>query len=118
MLTDALLLAAVPQALQDVVSKSTNPSRGCSNASPGDVAPLSRTGKPMLLGTDVGSTGVFQGYLGQELFTWAMFRSATTNAACLVGYHWGVEPGDEATLVVSDTSSLEFGHQYSRLAKW
>lgn len=126
MLNDALLVATVPEALLDAyrhVDESQprfyqwlNRQRRSLEPNQEAVKILADAGVPMLLGTDAGNIGVFQGYsvhremelLGSAgLSTWAVLRSATTNAARFLGYGWGVEPGDEATLVVLDASPLE-----------
>ena len=81
------------------------------------VRTLASAGVPMLTGTDAGNFGVFQGYsvhrelelLGEAgLAPWAALRSATTNASRFLDRRWGVEPGDEATLLVLDASPIEF----------
>ena len=80
------------------------------------VATLAAAGVPMLVGTDGGNFAVFQGYsvhremaLLREagLAPWAVLRAATTDAARFLGRRWGVEPGDEATLLVLDASPLD-----------
>lgn len=80
------------------------------------VRTLAEAGVPMLTGTDAGNLGVFQGYsvhrelelLGEAGLTpWAALRSATTDAARFLNRRWGVESGDEATLLVLDASPLD-----------
>lgn len=80
------------------------------------VGVLARAGVPMLAGTDGGNFAVFQGYSVHRelallraagLSPWAALRAATTDAALFLGRRWGVEPGDEATLLVLDASPLE-----------
>ena len=80
------------------------------------VRALATAGVPMLSGTDGGNFGVFQGYsvhrelelLGEAgLSPWAALRSATTDAGRFLGRRWGVESGDEATLLVLDASPVE-----------
>jgi len=80
------------------------------------VGVLARAGVPMLAGTDGGNFAVFQGYSVHRelallraagLSPWAALRAATTDAARFLGRRWGVEPGDEATLLVLDASPLE-----------
>ena len=70
----------------------------------------------MLTGTDGGNFGVFQGYsVHRELellaeagvSPWAALRAATTDAARFLDRRWGVEPGDEATLLVLEASPVE-----------
>lgn len=80
------------------------------------VGVLARAGVPMLAGTDGGNFAVFQGYSVHRelallraagLSPWAALRAATTDAAQFLDRRWGVEPGDEATLLVLDASPLE-----------
>lgn len=80
------------------------------------VGVLAQAGVPMLAGTDGGNFAVFQGYSVHRelallraagLSPWAALRAATTDAARFLGRRWGVEPGDEATLLVLDASPLE-----------
>ena len=80
------------------------------------VRALAAAGVPMLTGTDGGNFGVFQGYSVHRelellakagLSPWAALRAATTDAARFLDRRWGVEPGDEATLLVLDVSPVE-----------
>ena len=80
------------------------------------VKTLAEAGVTILAGTDGGNFGVFQGYTVHRelqllvqagLTPWAVLRSATTDAARFLDRRWGVEPGDEATLLVLDASPLD-----------
>ena len=126
LLDDSLLTETVPQALRDIY-RDFDPSQSAfqdwlgyqrilAQPSSAAVNSLADAGVPMLAGTDGGNPGVFQGYSVHRelelleaagLSPWAVLRSATTNAASFLGHRWGVEPGDEATLVVLDASPLE-----------
>ena len=79
-------------------------------------ATLAAAGVPMLVGSDGGNFAVFQGYSVHRemallraagLGPWAVLRAATTDAARFLGRSWGVEPGDEAALLVLDASPLD-----------
>lgn len=70
---------------------------------------LHAAGVTLLAGSDSGNFGVFQGYsLHRELAlmvqagvpTWDALRAGTTRAARFLGRRVGVQPGDEASLVV------------------
>ena len=126
LLDDPLLTEAVPRALRDAY-REFDPSQSAFQTwleyqriltQPGSeaVKSLADAGVPMLAGTDGGNPGVFQGYSVHRelelleaagLSPWSVLRSATANAASFLGHRWGVEPGDEATLVVLDASPLE-----------
>ena len=126
LLDDPLLTETVPQALRDIY-RDFDPSQSAfqdwlgyqrilAQPSSEAVKSLADAGVPMLAGTDGGNPGVFQGYTVHRelelleaagLSPWAVLRSATANAAGFLGHRWGVEPGDEATLVVLDASPLE-----------
>ena len=80
------------------------------------VRTFAAAGVPMLTGTDGGNFGVFQGYSVHReldllaeagLSPWAALCAATTDAARFLDRQWGVEPGDEATLLVLDASPIE-----------
>ena len=126
MLNDALLVATVPEALLDAyrqVDESQPMFQSWLNRQRRSLEPnqravkiLADAGVPMLIGTDAGNIGVFQGYsthremelLGSAgLSAWAVLRASSTNAARFLGHRWGVELGDEATLLVLDASPLE-----------
>ncbi len=126
LLEDPLLIQTVPQALRDLyrdfdASLSMFDSwlsyqRILAQPSREAVKSLSDAGVPMLAGTDGGNLGIFQGYsVHRELELleaaglprWTALRSATTNGSRFLGHRWGVEPGDEATLLVLDASPLE-----------
>lgn len=126
LLDDPQLVESVPQALRDLYrgfdasqpafqgwldyqSALTQPNREA-------VKSLADAGVVMLAGTDGGNIGIFQGYSVHRelelleaagLSRWAALRSATTDASRFLGHRWGVEPGDEATLLVLDASPLE-----------
>jgi len=126
LLDDPLLTETVPQALRDMY-RDFDPSQSAFQSwleyqrilgqpSSEAVKLLADAGVPMLAGTDGGNPGVFQGYSVHRelelleaagLSGWAVLRSATTDAARFLGRRWGVEPGDEATLLVLDASPLE-----------
>ena len=126
LLDDPLLTETVPQALRDMY-RDFDPSQSAfqtwleyqrilTQPSSEAVKSLADAGVPMLAGTDGGNPGIFQGYsvhrelellAAAGLSSWAVLRSATTDAARFLGRRWGVEPGDEATLLVLDASPLE-----------
>ena len=79
------------------------------------VKTLAAAGVPMVTGTDGGNPAVFQGYsvhrelrLLQEagLTAWEALATTTINAGRLLGRKWGIDTGDEATLIVLDGSPL------------
>lgn len=79
------------------------------------VRTLAAAGVPMVTGTDGGNPAVFQGYsvhrelrLLQEagLSAWATLAATTINAGRLLGRTWGMETGDEGTLLLLDGSPL------------
>jgi imidazolonepropionase-like amidohydrolase len=79
------------------------------------VKTLASAGVLMVTGTDGGNPAVFQGYsvhrelrLLQEagLTAWESLAATTINAGRLLGRKWGVNAGDEATLIVLDGSPL------------
>lgn len=126
LLDDPLLTETVPEALRDMY-RDFDPSQSAFQSwleyqrilgqpSSEAVKLLADAGVSMLAGTDGGNPGVFQGYSVHRelelleaagLSRWAVLRSATTDAARFLGRRWGVEPGDEATLLVLDASPLE-----------
>ena len=124
LLDDPLLVETVPGVLLDAYRGTINPQlegwlawqRTLVEPNREAVRELAAAGVPMLTGTDGGNFGVFQGYsvhrelelLGEAgLSAWAALRSATTDAARFLDRRWGVEPGDEATLLVLDASPVE-----------
>ena len=124
LLDDPLLVETVPGALLDAYRGAVNPQlqgwlawqRTLVEPNLEAVLALATAGVPMLAGTDGGNFGVFQGYsvhrelelLGEAgLSAWAVLRSATTDAGRFLDRRWGVEPGDEATLLVLDASPVE-----------
>ena len=79
------------------------------------VRTLAAAGVTMVTGTDGGNPAVFQGYsvhrelrLLREagLSSWDVLAATTINAGRLLGRKWGMEVGDEGTLVVLDASPL------------
>jgi imidazolonepropionase-like amidohydrolase len=81
----------------------------------GTVKTLAAAGVAMVTGTDGGNPAVFQGYsvhrelrLLQEagLTAWEALAATTINAGRLLGRKWGIDAGDEATLIVLDGSPL------------
>jgi imidazolonepropionase-like amidohydrolase len=81
----------------------------------GTVKTLAAAGVPMVSGTDGGNPAVFQGYsvhrelrLLQKagLTAWEALAAPTINAGRLLGRKWGIDAGDEATLIVLDGSPL------------
>ena len=126
LLDDPLLAETVPAALLDTyrADASADPrieswlgwQRTLSAPNLAAVGTLAAAGVPMLTGTDGGNFGVFQGYsvhrelellVEAGLSPWAALRSATIEAARFLDRRWGVEPGDEATLLVMDASPVE-----------
>jgi imidazolonepropionase-like amidohydrolase len=76
---------------------------------------LAAAGVLMVTGTDGGNPAVFQGYsLHRELrllreaglSSWEVLAATTINAGRLLGRKWGMDVGDEGTLVVLDASPL------------
>ena len=79
------------------------------------VRTLSAAGVIMVTGTDGGNPAVFQGYsvhrelrllVEAGLSPWDALRATTINAARLLGRKWGMEIGDEGTLLILDGSPL------------
>ena len=80
------------------------------------VRTLAAAGVPMISGTDGGNPAVFQGYsvhrelrLLREagLSSWDVLAATTINAGKLLGRKWGMDIGDEGTLVLFDASPLQ-----------
>ncbi len=126
MLDDPLLRATVPEAILDAYRQvdTSQPrlqgwltwQRNLMVPNLEAVKTLADAGVTMLSGTDAGNFAVFQGYsvhremellAAAGLSAWEVLRSATTNASRFLGRRWGVEPGDEASLVVLDAFPLE-----------
>ena len=70
----------------------------------------------MVTGTDGGNPAVFQGYSVQRelrllveagLSPWDALAATTINAGRLLGRKWGMNVGDEGTLVILDASPLD-----------
>ena len=70
----------------------------------------------MVTGTDGGNPAVFQGYsvhrelrllVEAGLSSWDALAATTINAGRLLGRKWGMEIGDEGTLVILDASPLD-----------
>ena len=125
LLDDPLLVATVPEGLREAYRAEggvpaqfegwVDWQRTLLDPNLGAVGALASAGVPMLTGTDAGNPAVFQGYsvhremallVEAGLDPWAALRAATTDAARFLGRSWGVEPGDEATLVVLDGDPL------------
>ncbi|NNM34859.1 MAG: amidohydrolase family protein [Gemmatimonadetes bacterium] len=125
LLDDALLVATVPEGLRRAYGMEGGPpeqfegwvgwQRTLIEPNLAAVGALAAAGVPMLTGTDAGNPAVFQGYsvhrelsllVEAGLEPWAALRAATTDAARFLGRRWGVEPGDEATLLVVEGNPL------------
>ena len=70
----------------------------------------------MVTGTDAGNPAVFQGYsvhrelrllVEAGLSPWDAVAATTIHAGRLLGRRWGMDVGDEGTLVVLDASPLD-----------
>lgn len=79
------------------------------------VRTLAAAGVIMVTGTDGGNPAVFQGYsvhrelrllVEAGLVPWDALVATTVNAGRLLGRKWGMEIGDEGTLVILDGSPL------------
>lgn len=79
------------------------------------VRTLADAGVIMVTGTDGGNPAVFQGYsvhrelrllVEARLSPWDALAATTINAARLLGRKWGMEIGDEGTLLILDGSPL------------
>src|SRR6185503_11791304 len=77
---------------------------------------LHAAGVPMLTGTDAGNLGVVQGYsVHRELIRlveaglspWDAIAASTTRAGEFLGRKFGVQPGDDANLVVLEGSPID-----------
>lgn len=77
---------------------------------------LAAAGVPMVTGTDGGNPAVFQGYsvhrelrllVEAGLSPWEALAATTIHAGRLLGRKWGMEVGDEGTLVILDASPLD-----------
>ena len=73
-------------------------------------------GVPMVTGTDAGNAAVFQGYsvhrelrllVEAGLSPWDALAATTIHAGRLLGRRWGMNVGDEGTLVILDASPLD-----------
>jgi imidazolonepropionase-like amidohydrolase len=80
------------------------------------VRTLAAAGVPMITGTDGGNPAVFQGYsvhrelrllVEAGLSPWDALAATTINAGRLLGRKWGMDVGDEGTLVILDASPLD-----------
>ena len=126
LLDDPLLVETVPAALIEVYRSDASQNqmiagwlawqRTLMEPNLEAVRTLAAAGVPMLTGTDGGNLGVFQGYsvhrelelLGEAgLSPWSALRAATVDAARFLDRRWGVEPGDEATLLILDASPVD-----------
>lgn len=90
-------------------------SAGCKSHDFASIKKLVAVGVPVLAGSDTGNLGTFQGYsLHREMHlltqagmpVWQALAAGTTQAARFLGLRFGVQPGDEASLVVLDRSPL------------
>lgn len=79
------------------------------------VAALAKAGVPMMTGTDAGNPAVFQGYSVHRemrlladagLTPWQALAAATTVPGRFLGRGFGMQPGDEGTVVVLDGSPI------------
>jgi imidazolonepropionase-like amidohydrolase len=79
------------------------------------VRTLAAAGVPMVTGTDAGNPAVFQGYsvhrelrllVEAGLSSWDALTATTINAGRLLGRNWGMNVGDEGTLLILDASPL------------
>ena len=77
---------------------------------------LIEAGVVMLTGSDAGGYGTIQGYsvhreliklVESGLSTWQALAASTTNAGTFLGKRYGVNPGDEANLVILNASPIE-----------
>lgn len=77
---------------------------------------LGKAGVPVIVGTDAGNVGTFQGYsvhremqlmVDAGLSTWGALAAATTRAGDFLGIPIGVSKGDVANLVVLNQSPVE-----------
>lgn len=80
------------------------------------LARLAAAGVPVVAGTDAGNPLTVQGWslhrelelmVAAGLTPWQALAAATVNAGDFLGRGWGLEPGDEGTVVVLDASPLE-----------
>jgi imidazolonepropionase-like amidohydrolase len=80
------------------------------------VRTLAAAGVPMVTGTDAGNPAVFQGYsvhrelrllVEAGLSPWDALAATTINAGRLLGRKWGMDVGDDGTLVILDASPLD-----------
>jgi len=80
------------------------------------VRALAAAGVPMVTGTDGGNPAVFQGYsvhrevrllVQAGLSPWDAIAATTIHAGRLLERRWGMDVGDEGTLVVLDASPLD-----------
>jgi imidazolonepropionase-like amidohydrolase len=79
------------------------------------VRTLAAAGVPMVTGTDGGNPAVFQGYsvhrelrllVEAGLSSWDALTATTITAGRLLGRNWGMNVGDEGTLLILDASPL------------
>ena len=89
--------------------------RASREANAAAVRTLAAAGVIMVTGTDGGNPAAFQGYsvhrelrllVEAGLSPWDALVATTTNAARLLGRKWGMQIGDEGTLVILDASPL------------
>jgi imidazolonepropionase-like amidohydrolase len=77
---------------------------------------LVKAGVTMLTGTDAGGSGSIQGFsvhremiklVTSGLTNWQALAASTTNAGKFLGRKYGVNPGDEANLVILNASPIK-----------
>lgn len=80
------------------------------------LARLAAAGVPLVAGTDAGNVLTVQGWslhrelelmVAAGLTPWQALAAATVNAGDFLSHGWGLEPGDDGTVVVLDASPLE-----------
>lgn len=85
---------------------------------------LMKAGVPLLAGSDAANYATFQGYSAHReievlheagLPVWDALQAGTTRAAEFVGQHYGIEPGDQAELVVLSASPLLSLHNTTKV---
>ncbi len=98
------------------VSKRVAYEQTCEQHDVPSLARLSQAGVTIVAGSDTGNLGTFQGYsLHRELWwmvsagvdPWTALAAATTLAASLIDGRFGIEVGDEASLVVLSASPID-----------
>jgi len=89
------------------------------------VKAMADAGVTILAGSDSGNGGTIQGYSAHRelvklveagLSPWQALAATTTEAGKFLGRSFGVNPGDEANLVVLEASPIEDVHNTQRIA--